>query len=265
LREADVAWHWVERGSGRPLVLLHGLGETSAAWQPVIGRLAMKRRVIVFDLPGFGRTPVLGPEVPPTPAGFASLLPDAFEEARVTEPPDLAGHSMGGWIALEAARAGTARSVVALAPSGLWRNMMPARTRLLLSLDRWTVRNAPGLTGRVLRNTAGRTLTTFGMYGRPWAVPAAAAVEAAHGLGAAPGFSSAFEGHARQRFRGGADIRVPVTVAFGTRDAILGKRTARFRDELPVSHRFVTLPRCGHAPMWDDPELVACVILEGTS
>jgi hypothetical protein len=44
---------------------------------------------------------------------------------------------MDGWIALEAARAAQVRSVLLLAPSGLWRNEMPARTRLLLSLDWW--------------------------------------------------------------------------------------------------------------------------------
>jgi pimeloyl-ACP methyl ester carboxylesterase len=38
----------------------------------------------------------------------------------------------------------------------------------------------------------------------------------------------------------------------------------RLRDELPDHTRFVTLPDCGHVPMWDDPALVARTILEGS-
>jgi pimeloyl-ACP methyl ester carboxylesterase len=257
-----VGRQWAEQGSGRPLVLLHGLGESGAAWDPVIGRLAAHRRVIAFDLPGFGRTRVLSPAVAPDPAGFALLLPEALREAGVSGRPDVVGHSLGGWIALEAARAGMVWSVVALAPAGLWRGGMPAQTRLRLLLLWWAARNLPGLTGLTLRTAAGRTLATLGLYGRPWAVPAG---RRSRRSPPGPGFKPALHGQAQQRFRGGRDIAVPVTVAFGTRDAILGKRTARFRDELPPSHRWVTLPRCGHAPVWDDPGLLTSVILQATT
>lgn len=52
-------WHHVEKGQGRPLVLLHGIGMSSDAWAAVFDRLAVQRRVIAFDIPGFGRTPGL--------------------------------------------------------------------------------------------------------------------------------------------------------------------------------------------------------------
>jgi pimeloyl-ACP methyl ester carboxylesterase len=44
-------------GSGPPLLLLHGLGMSRAAWRPVLPLLAREREVIAVDLPGFGASP----------------------------------------------------------------------------------------------------------------------------------------------------------------------------------------------------------------
>lgn len=45
-------------GEGRPLVLLHGFTGCSAAWGELRAQLARRRRVIAFDLPGHGASPV---------------------------------------------------------------------------------------------------------------------------------------------------------------------------------------------------------------
>ncbi|MBQ1012997.1 alpha/beta hydrolase, partial [Micromonospora sp. M51] len=61
-----------------------------------------------------------------------------------------------------------------------------------------------------------------------------------------------------------SDPAVPVTVGWGDRDRIFGVHQAeRVRAGLPAA-RVVTLPRCGHVPMSDDPDLVAALILETT-
>jgi pimeloyl-ACP methyl ester carboxylesterase len=65
------------------------------------------------------------------------------------------------------------------------------------------------------------------------------------------------------RFEGGHDIDIPVTIAFGTHDRMVTTRKMRFRDQLPAHTKWVTLPDCGHVPMYDDPELVVRTILEG--
>ena len=54
-----------------------------------------------------------------------------------------------------------------------------------------------------------------------------------------------------------------MTVAWGDKERLTPAK-ARRREELPGHARFVTLADCGHSPMWDDPELVAGTILEGT-
>jgi len=53
-----------EPGPGEPLVLLHGIGETSGIWTPVLPYLR-GRRVLCVDLPGFGGSaPVRGEPSP---------------------------------------------------------------------------------------------------------------------------------------------------------------------------------------------------------
>jgi pimeloyl-ACP methyl ester carboxylesterase len=46
-------------GAGKPLVLLHGVGESAVGWQPIRQALSDDYEVIAFDLPGFGRSPAL--------------------------------------------------------------------------------------------------------------------------------------------------------------------------------------------------------------
>lgn len=44
--------HQIIRGSGKPILLIHGLGSSSRAWQPILDDLATERSVIAIDLPG---------------------------------------------------------------------------------------------------------------------------------------------------------------------------------------------------------------------
>jgi len=62
-------------------------------------------------------------------------------------------------------------------------------------------------------------------------------------------------------FQDGAQLRVPVTIGWGTRDRLLIPRQAeRARPLLPQA-RHVPLPGCGHIPMSDDPDGVAALLL----
>jgi pimeloyl-ACP methyl ester carboxylesterase len=54
-------WHYSEKGAGRPLILLHGIGMSHVAWNAVTSYLSSARRVIAFDIAGFGLLiPVFG-------------------------------------------------------------------------------------------------------------------------------------------------------------------------------------------------------------
>ena len=82
--------------------------------------------MIAVDLPGFGGSPPLDGE--PSPAALAAAVADGLERIGVRDY-DVAGNSLGGWVALELALAGHARSVVAIGPAGLWSGpLAPKRT-----------------------------------------------------------------------------------------------------------------------------------------
>lgn len=82
----------VERGSGDPVVVLHGWGGRIESMAPVIDCLASSFRVVALDLPGFGGSPV--------PAGvwgtadYAAFVRDVLAESGVTRA-NFVGHSFG--------------------------------------------------------------------------------------------------------------------------------------------------------------------------
>jgi len=87
-------------GSGPALVLLHGFPLSSEIWGPVLPALAEVARAIAPDLPGFGRSAAPGRAI--TIDGLADevvALADALEVGRFV----VAGHSMGGYVALSIA------------------------------------------------------------------------------------------------------------------------------------------------------------------
>jgi 3-oxoadipate enol-lactonase len=118
---------FVDRGAGRPLLLVHGFPLDHTMWTGQIEALSAQYRVIAADLPGFGRSPArkgvgsLLQERPATnlrPApGFAEKTPDPFARVsmeqfaddlaalldglKIGEPVVLCGLSMGGYIAFQ--------------------------------------------------------------------------------------------------------------------------------------------------------------------
>jgi pimeloyl-ACP methyl ester carboxylesterase len=81
---------------------------------------------------------------------------------------------------------------------------------------------------------------------------------------ATPGFRTYFPRTVPERFAGGWGIAAPVTIAWGGSDRLLLPWQARQREELPPQTRWLALPGCGHIPMYDDPALVARVLLDGS-
>ncbi|HMN15231.1 MAG TPA: alpha/beta hydrolase [Bellilinea sp.] len=97
--ESEVAgqhWHWVEMGSGEPIILLHGIPESWFCWHHQIPYLARQFRVLALDLKGYGRSSKAdGDYTTPKCASEILQLLDSLGIQRFR----LAGHDWGSPIA----------------------------------------------------------------------------------------------------------------------------------------------------------------------
>ncbi len=244
--------------SGEPLVLIHGLGASRAVWRPVIDLLEARREVVALDLPGFGAAPQLPPEIEPSPVNLAAAIAARCADLGI-DRPHVAGNSLGAWVALEMGRAGTAASVTALSPAGLWRAPLGPRND---DTRRWARRLRPGV-AVALRVPVIRTrmLSTFAAH--PERIPAAEGRELVLGWIDANGYDGANRAMRTHIFDpAGYPEGVPVTIAWGELDRLVGPPKPERR---PAGSRFLVLPGVGHTPTWDDPELVARTLLDGSA
>lgn len=84
--------------SGKPLVLLHGWGCDWQIWSNQIRELSKKYKLIIPDLPGFGKSEILDKKVWNS-ADYAEWLDEFLSLLKILELPyALAGHSFGGKI-----------------------------------------------------------------------------------------------------------------------------------------------------------------------
>jgi pimeloyl-ACP methyl ester carboxylesterase len=242
------------------VVLIHGVGSFWQAWKPVIDAMRGQRDVIALDLPGFGGSPTLPIGVEPNAQALAGAVADFLGSLGV-ERPVVGGNSLGGWVALELARLGRARAVVGVSPAGFANRVERVTARAQLRAAWRGAVQMPGVTEQLLRRPRGRVLALGNLSGKPVRTPAAEAIAATRNLAASAGFDGTVNTITKDRFTGGDEIGVPVTLVWGTRDMILFPWQAkRALKELPRA-RLVPLPGAGHVPMWDDPETIARELL----
>jgi len=248
----------VSAGGREPLLLIHGLGGSGQVWDPVLPLLQEEREVVVLDMPGFGSAAPLADGVTPTAANLAAAL-QAECEARGIRRPHVAGNSLGAWVGLEMGRAGAAASVTALSPAGLWRAPLGPRER---DVRAWAQQARP-LVAAALRVPAlrRRMLSTFAAH--PERIPAGAGRALVLGWVDADGYDGANREMRTHIFDpAGYPTEVPVTIAWGECDRLVGPPKPERR---PAGSRFLILPGVGHTPTWDDPELVARTLLDGSA
>lgn len=157
--------HQIEHGTGRKLLLIHGLGGSWRSWSTVLDALSVDRTVIAVDLPGHGETPA-----EPDSGTFQGLVESV--ERYITENDlagvDLVGSSMGARIVLELARRGSVGNVVALDPVGFWRGWERTFFKTTIGASGRLIRTIRPALPLLSRNAVTRTALLTQLSAHPW-------------------------------------------------------------------------------------------------
>ena len=89
---------FVRVGRGPALLLIHGIGDSSDTWRPLIPALARHHTVIAPDLLGHGRSDK--PRADYSVGGYANAMRDLLAVLGV-ESATVVGHSLGGGVAMQ--------------------------------------------------------------------------------------------------------------------------------------------------------------------
>ncbi|CAM5628632.1 alpha/beta fold hydrolase [Streptomyces atroolivaceus] len=256
-----VSVSYERKGTGEPLVLLHGIGHHRQAWDPVLRILAAERDVIAVDLPGFGASPALPDGLAYDLRTMVPVLGSFFDTLGVVRP-HVVGNSLGGLLALELGREKLVRTVTALSPAGFWTRSERRYAFGVLRAMRGAALSMPmPMIERLAKTSTGRTALTSTIYARPGRRSPASVVSETVALREATGFRQTLEAGLTVTFTDDVPD-VPVSIAWGSKDRLLLRRQGVRAKHVIPGARLVRLPRCGHVPMNDDPAAVARVILD---
>jgi len=251
-------------GDGEPLVLVHGFTATWRCWLPVLGLLVPRFEVIAPTLHGHDGGPT-----PPRAAHTLAQATDHFElllDELGVGTAHFAGNSMGGALALELAKRGRARSVVAISPGGGWDEFNKREVDRIIRLFKRTQTSARATVKhheKLLGRPGFRRIGMRDIMARGHLVPAEEAV-----LMTRSSIRCSIVDDVFRTMRDGTgrvldldQVKAPTLVAWGDRDRLLPMEhhAGRFRAEIPGG-QFRVLRGLGHTPMWDDPAQIAELI-----
>jgi pimeloyl-ACP methyl ester carboxylesterase len=261
-----VRLHYIERGQGDPLVLIHGNGTMIQDFtvSGLVDRLADRYRVIIFDRPGYGYS--TRPRQLWTPRAHARLFQKALAQLGV-EQAVVYGHSWGTLVAVALALEAPSLVRGLVLGSGYYYPTLRADTFLLSP-------PAIPVIGDAMRYTISPLLARAMLPGmikqvfQPAPVPERfdrlfpkALMLRPVQLRAAAEDAALMTPTVMELRRHYQDLRVPVTIITGADDQIVdvGRQSERLHRDLPGSE-FISLPGLGHMVHHLDPGAVADAI-----
>lgn len=247
-------------GYGQPLILVHGTPSRSYIWRDVAMRLADRFTVYVYDLLGFGQSECReGLDV--SISGQSRLLTELIEAWRL-EAPSIAGHDIGGAIALRAhLLEGVPFGCIALVDSVVFRPWITPTTRHVKAhlevygtmpakvFEAIVASHLGTATHRPMDNGAFATYLEGwrGEFGQKLYLQKDAQLDEDDTAQFEPLLPS---------------IDVPVRIVWGEQDAWLAPSIAEhLHDTIPGSD-LIILPETGHFAMEDSPKEVAAALFE---
>jgi pimeloyl-ACP methyl ester carboxylesterase len=254
--------HAIELGSGRPLVLLHGITLRSDVWAPQFHQLTDRYRVIAVDLRGHGESTAgeAGYGIPRLGDDLATLL-----EALDLRHAIVVGHSMGGMTVMQFC--GDHPDVLDERVDGLVFVATRAHRVMPPLVDggaRALVRRGQSVIDAGGHLPARATVTTQAARLAFGDRPSHRAVEIVAGMGQSmvpdalvPSLGGLIEHDARQALR---STHTPSLVIVGTRDVLTPVPSARHLAHLLPDAELVVLPRAGHQVMQERPYELAALL-----
>jgi pimeloyl-ACP methyl ester carboxylesterase len=254
--------HHTRTGSGKPLLLVHGLGGTRQSWNTISPALARVREVIALDLPGHGQTPAEADSG--TFDGLARSLDDWLGRQGLVDV-DMVGSSMGARLVLEMARRGRASAVVALDPGGFWEGWERTFFRTTIAASIRLVRALRPALPVITRNVAGRTALMAQLSAKPWALDPALISQELKSFVNTTTFDALVRNLATgPTQQGTANTSAPVVIGWGRKDRLCLPRQAHRAVAAFPKAKLHWFERSGHFPLWDEPQETIRVILEAT-
>jgi pimeloyl-ACP methyl ester carboxylesterase len=156
--DENVTLHYLERGCGEPILLIHGLACSGADWAIQVAALEKTFRVIVPDLPGFGHSSP--PRGEYAIQDFASVLWRLLDHLKIATT-NIVGFSLGGAVALEM----TARRPAQVRRLGLINSLASYRP------DRWSTwfeKNVSAALVRLLGMQRAACVVARRLFPQPW-------------------------------------------------------------------------------------------------
>src|SRR3954447_14360292 len=235
-----------------------GSGNSPGAWQnglENLPRLAQERRCIALDLPGFSCSEMPTGKI--TISGYAETVVELAQEIGVTEPVDVIGNSMGGFIGAELGinHADFARRIVLCSPAGI--SITNLKRRPLLTSARIVgavTERVIARCGSLVKRPGIRHAMLAYVARHPSRIAADLAYHFMSGAGG-PGFMAALDALTDYDFRDRlGDIKVPVLLVWGSEDNLVPVKDADEFERLIPNARKVIVDDTGHVAMLERPE-----------
>lgn len=252
--------HYLDAGSGPPVVLIHGLLSSHRSWLRLADQLVAERRIVAPDLLGHGAS--AKPIGDYSLSSHAATVRDLLDHLDISSAT-LIGHSFGGGIALQFAYLfpDRAERLVLVSSGGFGRQLSLLLRAAALPGAEWVL---PFLASRWVREhgeAAGRALGRLGVRAGP---------DIAEGW---QGFVSLGDAESRRAFLatvrtvidlGGQTVdagprlylaaRMPTLLVWGARDRVIPSWHAVMAQQAIPGSRVEVFERAGHFPHLDEPD-----------
>ncbi len=249
---------YVRKGSGPPVVLLHGFASSLYTWKDVLPALAAGHDVVAIDLPGFGGSSIPRPLQAASYPGVVLAVMDRLGLDRAT----VVGNSLGGSVAVAVAgeRPERVDRLVVIDSAGFnfrasdrpWMLRLVAAPGVAAVAERLPVRRrlvAAGLRQVFFRDEL-VTEERIDEYAAPMLRPGAARAAAELlGTPGPPDFAAQM-----------ARVRAPTLVVWGREDTWIPVAHSRRFTAAIAGSTAVVLEACGHMPQEEKPADVAALL-----